>query len=52
MNPRVAHVALVLVGIGCALFLAFLLFVGGCRSSLPAEPAYVETIAGGAMRDR
>jgi len=52
VNPRVAHAALLLLGIGAAFVIAFLLLVGGCRSSLPAEPAYVETIARGASRDR
>ena len=45
MNPRVAHVALVLVAIGGAAFVAFMLLVAGCRAALPEEPGYTVTHA-------
>jgi len=50
VNPRVAHVAIVIVGIACAAFLAFLL-ASGCVTSLPPEPPFTETVAANA-RDR
>lgn len=50
MNPRAAHVALVLVAIGGVAFVAFLLLVGGCRAGLPPEPGYVVTSARDAGR--
>ncbi len=44
MNPRVAHIGMVIVGIDILAFLAFLALTGGCRPALPAEPPYVETV--------
>lgn len=52
MNPAVAHVALILVGVGIVLFLLFLALVGGCRPPpLPPEGPWTETVAKNA-RDR
>jgi len=51
MNLHAVRVALLLVGIGTIAFLVFLVLVGGCRSSLPAEPAFVQTVPA-LVRDR
>lgn len=54
MNPSVAHLALVIVAIGAAAFVAFMIFavlVAGCRTQPPPEPPYVETVAA-SLRDR
>ena len=52
MNPGVAHMALVLVGIGVVGFLVFLVLVGGCGAPpMPPEPPFTETVAADA-RDR
>jgi hypothetical protein len=40
VNPKAVQMALVLVAIGAAAFLAFLLLVGGCAAPL-VEPAFV-----------
>jgi len=50
VNPRVAHVAIVIVGIACAAFIVFLL-ANGCATALPSEYGITETVAASA-RDR
>lgn len=53
MNPRVAHIAFVIAGIGGAAFVAFMIFCvlfAGCSTALPPEPPFVEIITGDAAR--
>lgn len=45
MNPRTVHAALVICAIGGLAYVAFLLLVAGCSSSLPPEPGYTVTHA-------
>jgi hypothetical protein len=44
VNPKAVQMALVLVAIGAAAFLAFLLLVGGCAAVLPTEPPFTVTM--------
>ena len=45
MNPRTIELALILGAIGAVAFLVFLVLVGGCRTTLPEETGWVETVA-------
>ena len=51
MNPRVAHVAIVIVGVACAAFLAFLIASGCAAHAALVEPEITVTVAANA-RDR
>ena len=42
MNPDAIRTALIFAAIGGVAFIAFLVLVAGCRSSLPEETGWVE----------
>lgn len=49
MNPRVAHVAIVICAVGLGAFVIAMALLGGCSHSLPPEPPIVCTVT--ASRD-